>query len=44
MNVHKNARLTARGRERVVELRKRGQTPKAIADHRCLPANRPEMD
>jgi transposase InsO family protein len=31
MNVHKNARLTPRGRERLVELSARGQAPKAIA-------------
>jgi transposase InsO family protein len=32
MNVHKNAPLTARGRERIVELAVSGQTPKAIAE------------
>ena len=31
MNVHKNARLTPRGRERLVELTESGQTPEAIA-------------
>jgi transposase InsO family protein len=31
MNVHKNARLTPRGREWIVELTGSGQTPKAIA-------------
>ena len=31
MNVHKNARLTPRGREWIVELAASGQTPKAIA-------------
>jgi transposase InsO family protein len=31
MNVHKNARLTPRGREWIVELEAGGQTPKAIA-------------
>jgi transposase InsO family protein len=31
MNVHKNARLTPRGRERIVELVASGQTPQAIA-------------
>lgn len=31
MNVHKNARLTPRGRERMVELDASGQTPQAIA-------------
>ena len=31
MNVHKNARLTPRGREWIVELAAGGQTPKAIA-------------
>ena len=31
MNVHKNARLTPRGRERLVELAQSGQTPQAIA-------------
>src|SRR4051794_32670160 len=30
MNVHKNARLTPRGRERIVNLAASGQTPKAI--------------
>jgi transposase InsO family protein len=32
MNVHKNARLTPRGRERIVELIASGQTPKAISE------------
>lgn len=32
MNVHKNARLTPRGREWIVELTVRGQTPQAIAE------------
>ena len=32
MNVHKNARLTPRGREWLVSQALRGQTPKAIAD------------
>jgi transposase InsO family protein len=31
MNVHKNARLTSRGRERIVRLVASGQTPKAVA-------------
>lgn len=31
MNIHKNARLTPRGRERIVELNASGQTPQAIA-------------
>ena len=31
MNLHKNARLTPHGRERVVRLAESGQTPKAIA-------------
>ena len=31
MNVHKNARLTPRGRERIVELVAKGQTPQAVA-------------
>ena len=31
MNVHKNARLTPRGRERIVELAASGQTPPAIS-------------
>ncbi len=31
MNVHKNARLTPRGREWIVSLSVSGQTPKAIA-------------
>jgi transposase InsO family protein len=31
MNMHKNARLTPRGRERIVELAAGGQTPEAIA-------------
>src|SRR5436853_3402097 len=31
MNVHKNARLTPRGRERIVRLVEGGQTPKAVA-------------
>jgi transposase InsO family protein len=32
MNVHKNARLTPRGRERIVQLVESGQTPKAVAE------------
>jgi len=32
MNVHKNARLTPRGRERIVELVANGQTPKAVGE------------
>jgi transposase InsO family protein len=32
MNVHKNARLTPRGRERIVQLVEGGQTPKAVAE------------
>ena len=32
MNVHKNARLTPRGREWIVELVARGQTPKAVSE------------
>ena len=31
MNVHKNARLTPRGRERIVRLVESGQTPRAVA-------------
>src|ERR1051326_3359010 len=32
MNVHKNARLTPRGRERIVLQVESGQTPKAVAE------------
>ena len=32
MNVHKNARLTPRGRERIIELVASGQTPKAVSE------------
>ena len=32
MNVHKNARLTPRGRERIVELVVSGQAPKAVSE------------
>ncbi len=32
MNVHKNARLTRRGRERIVELVANGRTPKAVSE------------
>jgi transposase InsO family protein len=32
MNIHKNARLTPRGRERIVELVARGETPKAVSE------------
>jgi transposase len=32
MNVHKNARLTPRGRERIVRQVESGQTPEAVAD------------
>lgn len=32
MNVHKNARLTPRGRERIVELVASGQTPQAVGE------------
>ncbi len=31
MNVHKNARLTPRGRERIIERDASGQTPQAIS-------------
>jgi len=32
MNVHKNARLTPRGRERIVRQVESGHTPKAVAE------------
>jgi transposase InsO family protein len=32
MNVHKNARLTPHGRERIVQLVESGQTPKAVSE------------
>jgi len=32
MNIHKNARLTRYGRERIVGLARSGQTPNAIAN------------
>jgi transposase len=32
MNVHKNARLTPHGRERIVRLVESGQTPKAVSE------------
>ena len=32
MNVHKNARLTPRGRERIVRQVESGQAPKAVAE------------
>jgi transposase InsO family protein len=32
MNVHKNARLTPRGRERIIELDTNGRTPQAISE------------
>ena len=32
MNIHKNARLTPIGRERIVRLIESGQTPKAVAE------------
>jgi FixJ family two-component response regulator len=32
MNMHKNARLTPRGRERIVRLVASGQTPEAVAE------------
>ena len=32
MDIHENARLTPRGRERIVRLVQSGQTPKAAAD------------
>ena len=32
MNIHKNARLTALGRERMVRQFESGQTPKVIAE------------
>jgi len=31
MNLHKNARLTPHGRERIVRLAQSGQTPQAVA-------------
>ena len=40
MNIHKNARLTPHGRERMVRMMLRGQTPEAAARaaHRQLPS------
>ena len=32
MNMHKNARLTPRGRERIVRQVESGQTPEAVAE------------
>jgi hypothetical protein len=32
MNMHKNARLTPRGRERIVRQMESGQTPEAVAE------------
>jgi leucine-zipper of insertion element IS481 len=32
MNVHKNARLTPRGRERIIRQVESGQTPEAVAE------------
>jgi hypothetical protein len=43
MNVHKNARLTPRGRERIVQVES-GQTPEARGgSRRRLPADRSEV-
>ena len=40
MNVHKNARLTPLGRERIVRQVESGQTPEAVArSRRRLPAD-----
>jgi hypothetical protein len=40
MNIHKNARLTPFGRERIVRLVESGQTPKAVSKAAgVLPAN-----
>jgi hypothetical protein len=44
MNIHKNVRLTPRGRERLVLQVASGQTPLAAArDAGRLPADRPQM-
>ncbi len=40
MNMHKNARLTPRGRERIVRQVESGQTPEAVSEsRRRLPAD-----
>jgi hypothetical protein len=36
MNLHKNARLTPIGRERMVMMVVRGQTPKAVSEAPCV--------
>ena len=43
MNVHKNTRLTPRGRERIVQQVESGQAPEAVAKARRLPADRSEV-
>ena len=40
MNIHKNARLTPAGRERIVRQVESGQTPEAGTSRRRLPADR----
>jgi hypothetical protein len=40
MNMHKNARLTPRGRERIVRQVESGQTPEAVAEAAGVPARR----
>ncbi len=41
MNVHKNARLTSHGRERIVKMVLSGQTPQAVAKSPCRIAAKP---
>jgi hypothetical protein len=39
MNIHKNARLTPRGRERIVQQVASGQTAEAVAEAAGVPAD-----
>ncbi|MDB5598534.1 MAG: Integrase catalytic region [Xanthobacteraceae bacterium] len=43
MNIHKNARLTPNGRERIVRQVLSGRTPKAVSQRRRLPADHRQM-
>ena len=43
MNVHKNARLTPHGRERIVRQIVSGQTPKAVGEAAGVRSDRSQM-
>ncbi|WP_156892502.1 hypothetical protein [Salaquimonas pukyongi] len=42
MNIHKNARLTPKGREILIERLERGEHPREVARHRAAVFSLPE--